>query len=125
MCIPANTKHKKEAEAYINFLCRPDVAAANMEQVGYSTPETAAKKLLPKETQDNPIIYPPDSIIKKSETYVNLPEDTSMQINSLWAEVKMGGAGQTTTLIIVLACFLLVYIGIAVFKRVKRKRESI
>ncbi|HCW79982.1 MAG TPA: spermidine/putrescine ABC transporter substrate-binding protein [Ruminococcaceae bacterium] len=125
MCIPASTKHKKEAEAYINFLCRPNVAAANMEQVGYSTPETAAKKLLPKEIQSNPIIYPPDSIIKRSETYVNLPEDTNMQINSLWAEVKMGGAGQTATLIIVLACFLLVYIGIAVFKRVKRKRESI
>lgn len=123
MCIPTSAKHKKEAEEYINFLCKPEVAAANMETVGYSTPEAEAKKLLPKETQNNPIIYPPESIIKKSETYVSLPEDTSLLADSLWAQVKMGGAGQTTTLITVLVGFLLVYIGIVVYKKVKRKRE--
>ncbi|HEX3018636.1 MAG TPA: spermidine/putrescine ABC transporter substrate-binding protein [Caproicibacter sp.] len=123
MCIPTSTKHKKEAEEYINFLCEPDVAAANMEAVGYSTPEAEAKKLLPKETQENPIVYPPMSILKKSETYINLPEDTSLLEDSLWAQVKMGGAGQTATLIAVLAGFLLVYIGIVIYKKVKRKRE--
>lgn len=124
MCVPAGTKHQKEAEKYINFLCRPDVAAANMETVGYSTPETEARKLLPKETQENPIIYPPESIIKKSETYVDLPEDISLQEDSLWAQVKMGGSGQTATLIAVLAGFLLVYIGIVVYKKIKRRRAA-
>lgn len=123
MCIPTSAKHKKEAEEYINFLCEPDVAAANMEAVGYSTPEAEAKKLLPKEMQENPIVYPPMSILKKSETYISLPEDTSLLEDSLWAQVKMGGAGQTATLIAVLAGFLLVYIGIVVYKKVKRKRE--
>lgn len=123
MCIPTSAKHKKEAEEYINFLCEPDVAAANMEAVGYSTPEAEAKKLLPKETQENPIVYPPMSILKKSETYISLPEDTSLLEDSLWAQVKMGGAGQTATLIAVLAGFLLVYIGIVIYKKVKRKRE--
>ena len=121
MCVPAGTKHKKEAEEYINFLCRPDVAAANMEKVGYSTPETEAKKLLPEETQESPIIYPPESIIKNSETYVDLPEDISLQVDSLWAQVKMGGSGQTATLIAVLVGFLLVYIGIVVYKKIKRQ----
>lgn len=124
MCVPAGTKHKKEAEEYINFLCKPDVAAANMETVGYSTPETEAKKLLPKETQENPIIYPPESIIKNSETYIDLPEDISLQEDSLWAQVKMGGSGQTTTLIAVLVGFLLVYIGIVVYKKIKRRRAA-
>ena len=124
MCVPAATKHKKEAEEYINFLCRPDVAAANMEKVGYSTPEAAAKKLLPEETQKNPIIYPPESIIKRAETYVDLPEDISLQIDSLWAQVKMGGSGQTATLIAVFAGFFCVYIGIVVYKRLKRKRQK-
>ncbi len=59
MCIPTGAKHKKEAEEYINFLCEPEVAAANMETVGYSTPESAAKKLLPKETQENRHCIPP------------------------------------------------------------------
>lgn len=123
MCIPAGTKHKKEAEAYINFLCRPDIAAANMEKVGYSTPESEARKLLPEEMRTSSIIYPPESILKKSETYVDLPQDISLQVDALWAQVKMGGPGQTATLIAVLIGFLLVYIGIVVFKKIKRKRE--
>lgn len=123
MCIPTGARHKKEAEAYINFLCEPEVAAANMEYVGYSTPETEARKLLPKETQDNPIIYPSESILKNSETYVSLPEDTSLLVDTLWAQVKMGGPGQTATLIAVLVGFVLVYVGIVVYKKLKRRRE--
>jgi spermidine/putrescine transport system substrate-binding protein len=123
MCIPAGAKHKREAEAYINFLCEPDVAAANMEAVGYSTPESAARKLLPQEMREDPIIYPPEAVLRKAETYTDLPDDVSLQVDALWAQVKMGGAGQTVTLIAVLAGFLAVYIGVVVFKKIKRKRE--
>ncbi|WP_312693044.1 ABC transporter substrate-binding protein [Caproiciproducens sp.] len=123
ICIPTGAQHKKEAEAYINFLCDPEIAAANMDYIGYSTPETAAKKLLPEETVNNPIFYPEESILKKSETYVNLPEDTNMLLDTLWAEVKMGGPGQTATLVAVLLGFLLLYIVIVVYKKIKAKRE--
>ena len=123
MCVPSSAQHKKEAEEYINFLCEPDVAAANMEAVGYSTPESEAKKLLPEDVQKNPIVYPPESILKKAETYVSLPEDTGLMVDTLWAQVKMGGSGQTGTLVAVLVGFLLVYIGIVVYKKIKRKRE--
>ncbi len=123
MCIPTSARHKREAEAYINFLCEPEIAAANMDYVGYSTPEDAAKKLLPKETQENPIIYPPQSVMSKAETYTNLPDDTSLLLDTLWAQVKMGGPGQTATLAAVLAGFLALYVGIVVFKKVKKKRE--
>lgn len=123
LCVPTGAQHKKEAEAYINFLCDPEIAAANMEYIGYSTPETEAKKLLPEETVNNPIYYPDQSILKKSETFVNLPDDTNMLIDTLWAEVKMGGPGQTATLVAVLCGFLLVYILIVVYKKWKAKKE--
>jgi len=123
ICIPAGAQHKKEAEAYINFLCDPEIAAANVDYIGYSSPETAAKKLLPAETVNNPIFYPSESILKKSETFVNLPEDTNLLLDTLWAEVKMGGPGQTATLVVVLGGFLLLYIGIVVYKKIKAKRE--
>lgn len=123
MCVPAGAKHKREAEAYINFLCRPDIAAANMETVGYSTPEPEAKKLLPEEMRENEIFYPPESIIRKSEIYTSLPEDVGLQVDALWAQVKMGGAGQTGTLVAVLAGFLFLYLAIVVRKKLKRRRE--
>jgi spermidine/putrescine transport system substrate-binding protein len=124
MCIPAGTKHKAEAEAYINFLCRPDVAAANMEMVGYSSPETEAKKLLPEETQNDPLIYPPESVLENAEVYTDLPDDVSLQVDSLWAQVKMGGAGQTTTLILVFVGFFLLYLAIVVYKKIKLKKQK-
>nr|WP_319488263.1 spermidine/putrescine ABC transporter substrate-binding protein [uncultured Caproiciproducens sp.] len=123
ICIPTGAQHKKEAEAYINFLCDPEIAAANVDYIGYSTPETAAKKLLPEETVNNPIFYPDETILKRSETFVNLPEDTNMMQDTLWAEVKMGGPGQTATLVAVLCGFLVLYIVIVVYKKVKAKRE--
>ncbi|QEY34415.1 spermidine/putrescine ABC transporter substrate-binding protein [Caproiciproducens galactitolivorans] len=123
ICIPAGSQHKKEAEAYINFLCDPEIAAANMEYIGYSTPESAAKELMPKEMVENPIFYPDENIMKNSETFVNLPEDTNLLLDTLWAEVKMGGPGQSATLVAVLCGFLLLYIGIVVYKKVKAKRE--
>jgi spermidine/putrescine transport system substrate-binding protein len=123
ICVPTCSQHPKEAEEYINFLCRPDVAAANMETVGYSTPETEARKLLPEEMSESEIFYPPEEIMQKSEVYVNLPEDVSLQVDKLWAQVKMGGPGETATLIAVLGGFVLLYILIVVWKKVKRRRE--
>ena len=123
VCIPTGARHKKEAEAYINFLCDPEIAAANVDYIGYSTPESAAKELLPEETVNNPIFYPDKEILNKSETFVNLPEDTNLLLDTLWAEVKMGGPGQTATLVAVLLGFLLLYIGIVVYKKMKAKRE--
>jgi spermidine/putrescine transport system substrate-binding protein len=123
ICIPTGSQHKKEAEAYINFLLNPEIAAANVSHIGYSSPESAAKELLPKEVVDNPIFYPNESILKKSETFINLPEETNLMLDTLWAEVKMGGPGRTITLVLVLAGFFVLYIGIVVHKKLKAKRE--
>ena len=55
MCIPATAEHKKEAELYINFMCDPEISGANMDFVGYATPETAAKDYLDPDAVANPI----------------------------------------------------------------------
>ena len=123
LCIPKGAAHKEEAEEYINFLCDPEIAAANVDYIGYSTPESAAKELLPEETVNNPIYYPPQEILDQSEIFINLSDETNLMLDSLWAEVKMGGPGETATLVVVLAAFLLLYIGIVVYKKVKAKRE--
>ena len=34
MCIPKGCQNKEGAEAFINFLCRPDVSAANLDYIG-------------------------------------------------------------------------------------------
>lgn len=122
-CIPATSSHKREAEEYINFLCDPEIAGANMDYVGYSTPETAAKEYIDPETVADPIHYPDEELLKNTEAFANLPEDVSKLADQLWAEVKMGGPGESAVLIAIILGFLAVYVAIIVYKRRKRKRE--
>lgn len=123
MCIPKTASHKREAEEYINFLCDPEIAGANMDYVGYSTPETAAREYLDPEVAESPLHYPSEETIARTQIFVNLPEETSREVDRLWAEVKMGGPGESAVLIAIILGFLGVYIAIIVYKRRKRKRE--
>ncbi len=123
MCIPATSSHKAEAEAYINFLCDPEIAGANMDYVGYSTPETAAKAYMDPEMVGSPVHYPDEEILARTQVFVNLPENTGKLIDKLWAEAKMGGPGESAVLVAIILGFLAVYIAILVYKRRKRKRE--
>lgn len=88
MCVMENSKHKTEAEQYINFLCRTEIAKANAEYLGYSTPHTEARKQLDPEVADNPVFYPDDSILKNTEVFVTLPQETNRLMDSLWIKLK-------------------------------------
>ena len=123
ICIPATSAHKREAEEYINFLCDPEIAGANMEYVGYSTPETAAKAFIDPEVVESPIHYPTEEILAKTQIFTDLPTDISKLVDTLWAEVKMGGPGESGLLVAIILGFLALYIGIIVYKRRKRQRE--
>ena len=123
MCIPATSSHKAEAEAYINFMCDPEVSGANMDYVGYSTPITAAKEYLSEDVVNSDIAYPDEEVLSNSEVFTNLPSDISALVDSLWAEVKMGGPGDSLTLIMIIVVFFAIYISIIIYKKLKRRRE--
>ena len=123
MCVPKTASHKREAEEYINFLCEPEISGANMDYVGYSTPETAAREYLDPEVAESPLHYPDAETIARTQIFVNLPGETSKQVDQLWAEVKMGGPGESAVLVAIILGFLGVYIAIIIYKRRKRKRE--
>lgn len=87
--IPKNAKHKKNAQEFLNYLCRPDVALKNFEYITYATPNTAARELIEdSDIRDNPILFPKDSDLKNSETYRYLGRKTEELYAKLWREVK-------------------------------------
>ena len=87
MCIPYSCQQKEAAEMYINFMCEAEVAAANIEYIGYSTPNQAAFELLDEEIRTNPISYPDDELLVNTEEYVALPGETNLLMDSLWTEI--------------------------------------
>ena len=90
MCIPTCAKEKEAAELFINFLCDPEIAAANMDWVGYGTPLSAAKEYLDPETVNDPVAYPSDELLVNGSSYAYLPEEISRYMESLFMEVRNG-----------------------------------
>ncbi len=88
MCILKTTKHQEAAEAYINFMCIPEVALANAEYIGYATPHTAAREMLDEEMRNDPVYYPDEAILERSEVYITLPEETTRYVSDLWLKLK-------------------------------------
>ena len=75
MCIPKSTQNKELAEKFINYMLEAEVAKANAEYIGYSTPNQAAYDILDEETKNNELVYPPKEYLDKCYTFSNLPQD--------------------------------------------------
>ena len=90
MCIPSCAKEKEAAETFINFLCDPEIAGANMDWICYSTPISAAKEYMDPEAVSNPVSYPSDEILANGSSYAFLPEEISRYVESLFMEVRNG-----------------------------------
>ncbi|MCD8048134.1 MAG: ABC transporter substrate-binding protein [Clostridia bacterium] len=89
ICIPKGAKNKEAAEMYINFLCETEIALANCEYIGYSTPHTGAYELLDDDVKNDARRYPSDEFIAtKTETFRALSEDASEYMQNLWNKLK-------------------------------------
>ena len=87
--IPKNAPNKENAEKFIDFMCRGDVALKNFEYITYSTPNDAARDLIEDEDLKNSKIAFPDlSQYSGLETYTYLGEDGDSLYNDMWKEVK-------------------------------------
>jgi len=86
ICILENAEHKEEAEKFIDFLCRPDIALMNAEYLESSTPNTVAYEELDEEIKNDPVIYPSDEVVAKSEVFEDLSDYMSIY-TSIWNAV--------------------------------------
>ena len=87
--IPKNAEHKENAEKFINFLCRPDIALKNFEYITYSTPNEAARELIEDESiRNSKIAFPDASELSGCETFKFLGDKNDVVYNELWREVK-------------------------------------
>ena len=91
MCIPTCCENKYEAELFINFLCRPDIAGGNMDWVCYGTPETAAKEYMDPEVVNDPTAYPDMAMLQeKGASFISLPRSTTRLMETLFMQVRNG-----------------------------------
>ncbi len=87
--MPKNAPNKENAEKFLDFLCRPEIALMNFEYITYSTPNEKARELIEDSAiRNSEIAFPGDSILSRCETFTYLGEDADEVYNQLWREVK-------------------------------------
>jgi spermidine/putrescine transport system substrate-binding protein len=86
MVIPKGSTKKADAEAYINFMSSTDAGLANVEEIGYSTPQTEVLKQLPAEIRNNPVAYPPKDVTARLKTFIYL-SSVMEQYDRIWTDV--------------------------------------
>lgn len=95
LTMPTNGLAPQHAEAFINFLLDPKIAARVAENIGYSTPNAAAQALLPQEMRENPLLYPGNEVLARSEFEAPLYEFAG-ELDNAW-ELMIDRATQGKT----------------------------
>lgn len=65
MAIPADAPHPDNAHRFIDYVLRPEVAAAISDAVFYANPNAKATPLISAEIRDDPAIYPPAAVMAR------------------------------------------------------------
>lgn len=85
--IPKNAPNVENAEKFINFMCRDDIALMNFEYITYSTPNVAAQALIEdEEIRNSKIAFPDLSQYDNLEAFKYLGTEGDALYNKLWKE---------------------------------------
>lgn len=87
MAIPVSAPNAYTAMVFINYLNYPEVAAQNVEFVGYGTPNEAAKEFIDPEMLADEGIYPPPEVEARLQWLEDVG-DALQLYDRIWTEFK-------------------------------------
>jgi putrescine transport system substrate-binding protein len=90
MLVPKDAPHPKNAMLFINYMLRPDVAAANTNATYYATANMAAMQYVNKDILDDPAIYPDAKVLANGYPSVVRDPDVQKLIIREWTRFKTG-----------------------------------
>jgi len=88
--IPADAPHPDNAHAFINFMMKPEVAAANSNIVHYANGNAASLTLIDPAVRDDPGVYPPADV--RAKLFPNLAKSAEYTrlLNRAWTRFTTG-----------------------------------
>jgi putrescine transport system substrate-binding protein len=90
LSIPRDAKNVAEADEFINYLQRPEVAAKNTNFISYANGNLASQKFIDKDILDDKTIYPDEATMRRLYTISAHDPKTQRLINRLWTRIKTG-----------------------------------
>lgn len=86
LVIPKGAPHKADAEAFINFILRPEISVLISDEFPYTNPNMEARKLLKPEQLANPASFPPPA---KLESFHDIGKAAAL-VDKLITDLKGG-----------------------------------
>ena len=97
MLMIKDAPHRREGHMWMDFIASTDASLANMDYIGYASPNREALERYPAYYQElyeeelDPEIYEimvaPDEVLARCEPYHNLPAATLNLYNALWTQL--------------------------------------
>lgn len=88
--IPKDSPNPELAHMFIDYMLRPDVAAASSNFVGYANGNKAATALLDESLRSNPGVYPPAEVRAKFFGVTPADRDFERARTRAWTRIKTG-----------------------------------
>ncbi|KQT82311.1 spermidine/putrescine ABC transporter substrate-binding protein [Methylobacterium sp. Leaf465] len=90
LAIPKDAPHPAEAHRFLDYLMRPEVAAANTNFVSYASGNAAARKFVKPEILANPGIYPDEATMQRLASNTAWDDRTQRFVTRSWTRVRTG-----------------------------------
>ncbi|WP_095145961.1 polyamine ABC transporter substrate-binding protein [Pseudomonas sp. Irchel s3b6] len=90
LAIPKDSSNVKQANAFINYLLKPEVIAQVSDYVGYANPNPASDKLMDQSIREDESVYPPQVVLDKTYVSIELPPNIQRLMTRSWTKVKSG-----------------------------------
>ena len=89
MCIPTCSKNKENAEKFINFMQKPEIAAENCKYLNYGTPnQETYDSYLDDDMKNNEFIFPSEEYLDKCYVFTNVPDDVYSYMQEQFVKVQ-------------------------------------
>jgi len=86
--IPKSAQHVDAAHQFIDYILRPENAKLISEEIGYASPNSAARELMPDNVKNNPAIYPDKATLAKAEFQEDVGDDALQVYQQYWDKLK-------------------------------------
>lgn len=87
MCIPKTCENVEAAHAFIDFMCRPDIAYKNMQYIYYSTPIAEVVEMLDEEELEYEALNPSEEAVARCEFFQDISAFIEIY-EKIWMEIR-------------------------------------
>lgn len=88
--VPADAKNKEDALLFLNYMMRPEVAAADSNYTWYATANVTAKPMIDEEVTSSPAAFPTSEQVAQMYMNVPLPPKVQRIQTRTWTDFKAG-----------------------------------